>query len=290
MAKVKNLVRRYVKKILPGNDPNFLIVGAQKAGTTSLHFYLSQHPKIVGSTPKEVRFFDRDDRYRLGRNWYRKAFIDVKRPFGAYKYFEATPEYLYRLDAAERIYKFNPDIKIIILLREPVKRAYSAWNMYRDFLDSGKPLPSVFNNGYIHDTENNIMKELYQSGIFPTFEQAVRADIAKYKTSSPLQEPSFIRRGVYYPQVKKYLDVFGAENVKIIAFNDLLNERKIETLNEILSFIELPPSEWKFLLDEKKNVRSYPGKIEQDLEIELHEFYRPHNEKLFELLNKNLNW
>src|SRR5687768_12473294 len=106
MEKIKKAFRtcvRGLRNLLPGNIPDFIIVGAQKAGTTSLHYYLKQHPKLVGSSPKEVRFFNADYNYQKGKNWYSKAFRDAKNPFKKGLYFEATPMYMYSSVAAERM-------------------------------------------------------------------------------------------------------------------------------------------------------------------------------------------
>ena len=112
-----NLVKQQIKKLLHCKGPDFLIIGAQKSGTSSLFYYLNQHPDIVGSKVKEVRFFNRDDYYRKGFRWYYQffkpiIFSDLIRPK---LYFEATPEYLYRESALQRIYQYNPKLHLIPL-------------------------------------------------------------------------------------------------------------------------------------------------------------------------------
>ncbi|MCR9289853.1 MAG: sulfotransferase domain-containing protein [Bacteroidetes bacterium] len=288
---MKKEIASFVKYFLPGYEPDFLIVGAQKAGTTSLFYYLDQHPEMFGAPGKELRFFDRDENYKQGISWYKKKFIELKKPLiRGRKNFEATPEYLYRLNAIQRIYNFKPDLKIIILLREPVKRAFSAWNMYRDFQISREKLPKVFYTGYIEDRANQILSELYQNENFPSFEEAAIADVNKYKENSIFEEPSFIRRGIYYPQVKRYFDLFGRDNVKIIGFKDLIGKNKIQVLNDLLAFLEMPSSNWSFLEDERRNARDYPFPLKEEMKAFLSKFYQPHNEQLFELLGFKPNW
>lgn len=290
MASAKSHVTKFLKGFLPGQSPNFIIVGAQKSGTTSLHYYLDQHPDITGSQPKEVRYFDRDENYyHRDQNWYEKAFIDIKRPFKGGHFFEATPEYLYRKSVPERIYNYDPNMKIIILLREPVARAYSSWNMYKSFPSRPSGLPKVFYSGYYEDKDNNIMKELYSSNTFPSFELCVESEMKKIKLNSELEEPSFLRRGIYLPQIKRYHKYFGRGQVLILGFKDLIQYQE-KTLNEILDFLGIQKNDWSFLNNKKRNSRSYGEKINKQTETYLKDFYAPYNEHLYQYLEKKINW
>lgn len=279
-----------LRRILPGHKPDFIIVGAQKAGTSSLYYYLSQHPKLLASQNKEMAYFNRDDNFEKGRNWYQKAFIDTQRIFGDYLRFEATPDYLYRPIAAMRMHEEYPGLKIIILLRDPVKRAFSAWNMYRDFskAPNGK-LPERIYNGYIKDKENCILKEFYTSKIFPDFDTCIEREFNRIENNSSQEEPSLIRRGIYYPQIKLYIDLYGVSNVLIIGFKDLVQKPK-HTLNNVLSFLNLPLSKLDFLNLEKQNARKYTVEINPKTQRKLLTFYESHNEKLYTLLGGPINW
>jgi len=124
LSKVK---RELDLSLFSGHKPDFLIVGAQKSGTTSLFSYLEERRGFVGSKPKEVHYFDREDNFLKGEGWYHSHFI--KRSGQKGLIFEASPEYLSRSKVPPRLKAYNPDLKIIILLREPISRAYSAWNM-----------------------------------------------------------------------------------------------------------------------------------------------------------------
>lgn len=110
---------------------NFLIIGAQKAGTTSLAKYLSQHKSILPPKEKEFNFFNLDQNYQKGKSYYESNLNRYRNPFKPRISFEATTHYLYLPHVAQRIYSYNPNFKLIILLREPSERDYSAWNMYR---------------------------------------------------------------------------------------------------------------------------------------------------------------
>lgn len=289
MAKNGRLIPRLARRVWPKHEPEFLIIGAQKSGTTSLHHYLDQHPKLVGSKPKEVHFFERDEHYKLGIDWYRQSFFDFKHIWGKRIYFEATPDYLYRNGVAERIFKHYPDIKLIILLREPVARAFSSWNMYRDFQAQDK-IPAIVKRGYLEGKENNIFQELYASGPYPSFKECMEMELKKVADKSELQEPSFIRRGIYVDQIRKYRDLFGANKVAVWGFKDLL-EAKSDTLNQMLRFLDLPMHDWSGLKDEPKNKREYTSALDASIKEQLTEFYQPYNEQLFQLLNvTKINW
>jgi len=113
--------------------PSFLIIGVPKAGTTSLAAYLAGHPDIFMSREKELHFFDRDEK---DEGWYREQFLDAG---AATAVGEATPTYILSRKALSRMASLLPDAKLIVLMRDPVDRAYSHywWNrpMYerRDF-------------------------------------------------------------------------------------------------------------------------------------------------------------
>ena len=108
--------------------PDFVIIGAQKAGTTSLWRYLVEHPQIVGPTEKEIHFFDA--RFDRGARWYRARFpLRASLRRGARLTFEASPYYLAHPFVPARVRAMLPDAKLVVLLRDPVERA---WSHYRD--------------------------------------------------------------------------------------------------------------------------------------------------------------
>src|SRR2546423_13513556 len=126
-----NLFRRLTHKIRI--IPDFLIIGGQKCGTTSLYYYLIEHPNIAPAVRKQMHFFD--NRFKKGFGWYKSNFPTIFSKW--YKTFlhkqkfvsgEATPYYLFHPLAASRVHQFLPDVKLIVLLRNPVNRAYSHYN------------------------------------------------------------------------------------------------------------------------------------------------------------------
>jgi len=208
--------------------PNFFVVGAAKSGTTSLAYYLSQHPEIFMPKLKEPRFFCYDEfskvyyyRQPMLKNWenYLSLFKDVKeeRVIG-----EASVHYLYFPSTPYRIKKVAPDAKIIILLRDPVFRAFSHYLM-------------DVSAGFIN----------------MSFEDVVFKD-AKMKSFDNYYI-QYVRLGFYYEQVKRYLEVFGRDNVKIFLFEDFKADA-LGVVRSILRFLGIDTSDD---VDVKKNVNPF---------------------------------
>jgi hypothetical protein len=132
---VRGKTRRTLVRLGFFTRPSFLVIGGVKCGTTALHRYLCDHPKIVPAWDKEIHFFDQNVSYiERGPNWYHAKFPPPFRLGVGRQTFEATPSYLYQFPrCAERIYNYDPRLKLIVLLRAPVERAYSHWKMLRLF-------------------------------------------------------------------------------------------------------------------------------------------------------------
>jgi len=208
--------------------PNFLCVGAQKAGTTTLHDILMRHPEIYLPNIKETKFFQDNSKYEKGIKYYEKEF------FGRWKgekaIGEIDPEYMYFEYVPERIYNhLGKDIKIIFMLRNPVDRAYSHyWMSYR--------------RGY--ETE--------------TFEKAIELEAERIKIDESYKNHfSYIDRGFYAKQIKRYLKFFLRGNMFFIIFEeDFLNNRE-NTICSLLSFLNVDIN-FKLHLNIKSNPCSLP--------------------------------
>jgi len=278
-------------------NPSFLIIGAQKAATSSLAYYLNQHPKIIKAKHKEVNFFNNDGNYVKGLSWYRKQFIPkhLKKQFipkhlfnTGYIYFEATPGYMYRKIAIDRIREHYPKIKMIVLLRDPVERAYSAWNMFREY-SSRKKLPRAIYEGYIEGKENNLYKEFYSSGIFPDFETCIEKELLVISSGEKNEEPSLIRQGIYIAPIENLYGIFPKNQILILGYKDLVQSTK-ETLNKILLFLRQSPCDWDFLITTKQNSRIYPHSMKEETRNFLNNFYKKYNEELFNKLGYKPDW
>jgi hypothetical protein len=262
--------------------PSFLIVGAQKSGSSSLHYYLNQHPKIKGSFPKEIHYFNREINFGKSTKWYESHFYG-KDKVG----FEATPSYLFNPECPRLIHEYNPNLKFIIVLRNPISRALSAYNMYRDFyrrrafrLVKTQNKPGVV---------NPIYKFLFEGrSEFPSIEEVFELEIQDYENGL-FREPAIFRRGVYAPQIENYYKYFTPEQFLIFGFEDLTKNLE-ESLNKIYSFIDVKPFPFEEIDSKPINRRNYKNELNSSFVKELEQFYSVPNRELEQLLGKKINW
>jgi len=269
--------------------PDFLILGAQKAGTSVLHSYLLCHPKIAAPSTKELYYFSPEsfrpwpdfpgsERYtwfaqghrdpsvrRETLRWYHAQF-PVPIPLSRRLYHEATTCYLFFPEVARRIHEYRPDMKLIVLLRDPVERASSAWNMLRGF--TFEPWSQML------DTRS--------------FDQAVREEAEGRENDPASPSRGYLRRGIYHEQLRRYYALFPREQMLILDQAELLNDR-LGTVNTVCRFLGLQPfgdaEAWPLV-----NVGTYESDVSPEAREYLAEFYAPHNEALFELLGREFHW
>jgi len=211
---------------IANNRVDFLCVGCQKGGTTSLRAYLRSHPEI-DMPVNEVHYFDDESQdwncpYPL---YYHNCFESLKPSTNLGTAFsdlksrlikrgEVTPYYIYWEPCAERIYSYNPRMKIIILLRDPMARAYSHWQM--EVSKSREHLP---------------------------FSECIRAErgrLTKYPPFYQHRVCSYIDRGRYYKQIKRFLEYFDKRQVLILKSEDFFQYPLI-ALGRICDFIGISP-------------------------------------------------
>jgi hypothetical protein len=232
---------------------DFIVIGAQKSGTTSLHEYLSRHPEIGVGTKKELHYFDKDIYFKKGINYKEyHRFFDFNG--GEVVYGETTPSYIYKEKFIDRIKEYNPDIKLIVLLRNPIKRAFSHWNMRRKRGNESRP----FHTCVLSELE--LIKD-----------KKYKADLNHY-----------LDRGRYYRQVKYLLDNFPSENIKIFNSNELKLSPS-DTLNSIFDFLKLDKDKYKFSPVEKHMLK-YNSELQQETVELLEDFYKEDTERLLTLL------
>jgi hypothetical protein len=199
--------------------PNFLILGAAKAGTTSLCDILRQHPQVYFPLYKETTFFSNDIYYNRGMNWYLNTFFNKTDNYLACG--EASPQYLYWAEkTAPRIREAlgSETVRFIIILREPVSRAYSwYWNM-------------------VKEGNENL-----------SFENAIEAEPARLKKNHELLDKSgqmiygYLRGGRYAEQIEFFLSLFPRENFLFLLFDDLSNQFEVVSF-QLKSFLKIDPS------------------------------------------------
>jgi homopolymeric O-antigen transport system ATP-binding protein len=268
---------------LKKNSPSFLIIGAQKAGTTALFVMLAKHPKILAPKSKEINFFQDDRNFSKGYGWYHEHF-PIEEDFSSDQItFEATPEYLYRIPAAQRIYDYNKSMKLIVLVRDPVERAYSAWNMYKNFKNKNSPyLVSLAEH---RSFEQAISQELFEirSGQHIPYNGFERQD------NCNMPFPGYISRGIYCEQLIRYFKFFDSSQLLLIHHDDL-RSNTLETLRKVTDFLELA----EFAPETPKGGAAHEGvyssEINSNVRELLREFYRPYNDRLYSLVGVNYGW
>ncbi len=187
---------------------DFVIGGTQKGGTSALASFLRQHPQICMPEKKELHFFDGEENFR-GKPSYR-GFHAQFRPAKTQSVLgEATPIYMYWDPAPVRIWKYNPEMKWIVILRDPADRAFSAWNMEKQ-----------------RGRENL------------SFEEAIEKETARCREALPLQHRtySYTDRGFYAAQLRRLFNIFGREQCLVLLNEDLRNHHQ-KTLRDVFRFL-----------------------------------------------------
>lgn len=191
----------------------FLVAGTQKGGTTALYEYLRRHPRIAAAQRKEAHYFDDDRLFQdnpLGDPAAYHARLQPGAPYLLHGDF--TPIYMYWRPCMQRVQRYNPHMRIVILLRDPAERAHSHWNME--------------------------VRRGWETLDFPS---ALRAEAGRLRGTTAGQHRvfSYIDRGRYAAQLKRVYALFPANQVHVARSEDLLRSPQA-TLDGILRFLGLP--------------------------------------------------
>jgi hypothetical protein len=256
-------------------DPNFLIIGTAKGGTTSLYECLVEHPAVGRSFEKEPRYFDAN--YQRGASWYRSHFPlttfrrSVRRRYGVDPgVFEATPYYLLHPLVPARVRRDYPSMRLIAVLRDPVARAYSHYSHQVRMGHESRTFAEA-----IACEEELLAPEL----------ERMLAD--ESYDSRPYRLFSYVTRGLYLDQLERWLRVFPREQLLVLASEDLF-ERPAETLPAVLRFLGLPPRPGLTLPHERRG--GYDPVIPDDAAERLAVVYEEPNRRLYEFLGRDLGW
>ena len=269
--------------------PNFLVIGSQKAGTTSIYHVLKAHPQVYVPERKEVNYFFHQGEYEKGEGWYRSHFADM--PEGTLAWGEASPGYIVHPMAPARIQRLLPDIKLILTVRQPIDRAYS------QYWDNRRSLSE-----------------------YRTFKEVI--ELALEETYHP-DRLGYFSRGTYIQYIRRYLALFPRENLLVLPFEDLHQDpqafyaRIFSFLNVEASFTTPlmtesfnPAAIWqnpiyRWVFKKPQRARLLPPKLRRlaywgertpwkyppmaaELRQELVAFYRPWNAELGEFLGRDL--
>ena len=242
---------------------DFIVVGAQKSGTTALHYFLRKHPQIALPERQELHFFDDDDIFSrpvdydlLHRQFRPLAGSTLLRLATARQAIagEVTPSYLYWKPAMERIWNYNRQIKLIILLRNPVDRAFAHWNMQRfknreplDFLDALKEEPR-------------------------RIAQPLTIESRRF---------AYVDRGFYSGQLERVFKFFPREQVHFVKFEGF-RDRKQETLDGVFEFLGVKPL--RRIRDKDRNIVPYERTITAEEREYLSEVFSAEITKLEQML------
>jgi hypothetical protein len=235
-----------------GSLPDFIIIGAQKGGTTTFYGLLTRHPNVEPAAIRELHFFDRSDRFDKGVEWYRRCFPPPRWNNGRRSITgEKTPFYLFHPHVPERMAEVIPQARLIALLRNPVDRAYSQ---------------------YHHD-----IRRAQASGTTEprTFEEAIEQ-----------HDSSYLPRGIYVDQLLRWSEYFGKEQMLILKSEDFF-EHTTQTMTLVQDFLDLPHQQLD--LPPRKTGGRYE-QMDPATRGRLEAYFEPHNQRLYEYLGVDFGW
>jgi hypothetical protein len=244
--------------------PDAVILGAMKSGTSSLHNYLVQHPGVIEPLRKEVHYFD--VHYDRGVDWYRTHFGRSGEPG---LNLDSSPYYLFHPAVPARLNALLPQARLIVLLRDPVRRAYSHyWHVRK----KGREALS-FEDAIAAEPERlgNAQERLADGSLAHSREH---------------QHFSYLARGRYAEQLDRWFAVIPRERFLVLRFEDLARD-PLDVLNATLDFLSLSRATTVSL--EARNTRKYPPLAETTV-ARLREYFEPHNRRLEVLLGRPMNW
>ena len=255
--------------------PDFLIAGFNRSGTHSLFEYMGQHPNIKNANRREIHYFTLS--YWRGLNWYKSYFPTIIYK----KYFEiknkerfltgeATPHYIFHPLAIRRIHKIIPNIKLIVILRNPIDNAYSHYHHYK----KGGIEKESFEDAVETDKQRyQILKQLYETN------QVKEHTLKEIKMS-------YVSYATYLKHIKQLLKIFSREQILFLKNKDL-NENPQLVLNKVFKFLQLK----EFIVEdlEKRNVGKYEI-MKPETRKKLAEYFEPYNKELEELVGITFDW
>jgi hypothetical protein len=277
----KNKILRGVaqlRRVVPGGrmTPDFIIIGAQKSGTTSLCFYLSRHGSYLEPLLKNIAFFDKN--FTRGLAWYLRYYPSARQrdrraaqTGAAVLTGEAGTHYLLDPWAAERMHCTLPDIKLIVMLRDPVDRAISHY--YHNLTVAGRETAS--------DPLTAFQLERDRIG---AHQERMRRD--PHYCHMDFHHFSYLERGHYAEQLSPWFELFPRENIGIFRSEALFADTD-GTFRAVCRFLGIP----------EKTLPAYPvankgkGKRDAGKAIEFAtEYFRTRNEDLWKLLGQRWDW
>jgi len=235
--------------------PDFLVIGAMKAGTTFLFAALAAHPHVIRSRRREIHFFG--SKFQRGTSWYRTHFptgIELRR----YRAMtgEGSTSYLANPDSPGRIRSVLPGVRMIALLRDPVDRAIS--NYFHEQRTGRETLPIA---------------------------EALAAEDARQRPG----HFSYRRRGLYAEQLARYNALFPRDQLLVLKSEALFAEPQ-RVIDRVYRFLDLDP-ELGARDYTPRNLGGYdPSQVAASVYEELTRYYAPYNERLYEMVGEDWGW
>jgi hypothetical protein len=255
--------------------PDFLIIGAQRSGTSSMYKWLESHPDVAASLRKETEYLSY--KHHRGEAWYRSHFASRMR-HAAHRVtgrtlvtFEASPYYLFHPLAPARAERLVPETRIVVLLRNPVDRAYSHWAHMRRY--EQEPL---------------------------SFDDAVAAEDARLEgeaerfssdpryTSQAHERWSYVSRGRYAEQLDRWLDRYPAERMLVLQSEALFADPAVG-YDQVLAFLGLRTHRPRAFANAGSTLED-DSTMSAATRAHLQQRFAPHNERLARLLGRDFGW
>lgn len=260
--------------------PDFVIIGTQRGGTTSLYNYLAEHPCIGAASIKEVHFFD-TPHYKQGLAWYRAHFPSLVQKYHmqqwqkqAFITGEASPYYLFHPYAARRMAQVLPQVKLIVMLRNPVDRAYS--HFYHEVAGGHEKLSSF---------EEAIEREEERLAGEP---EKLRDD--EYYASFTHRHYSYLARGKYAEQLETWMSLYPKEQLLILKSEDFYTHTA-SIYRQTLAFLNLADvRSWRQMKEFQHYNTTTPPKMNTATRKRLIAYFEPYNAHLYKFLGRDFEW
>jgi hypothetical protein len=257
----------------PGTLPDFLIIGAKKSGTTFLYHLLTRHPLVEPAASKELHFFD--VHFELGLEWYRRFFSAPRWEDGERTITGEASPYLAHPLTPERIAGVVPQARLIALLRNPVERTYSDYQMVAR-----------------KEREHKTFEEAIGAAVEKTTpREEGGAPKRKGRASFAHARPGYLSRSVYIDQLLRWSEFFDRDQLLILKSEDFF-ENPRDTLQPVLEFLGLPG--WEPAVEElesgKRNEGGYEREMDPATRRRLEEYFEPHNRRLYDFLGTDFGW
>jgi hypothetical protein len=246
------------RRATEGPLPDFVVLGTQKGGTSFFYRLLTEHPLVRGAAAKELHFFD--NKFAEGVGWYRRCFSESERADGQRTITgEASPSYLFDPQVPERMARVVPEARLIVLLRNPVDRAYSHYQM-----------------------------EVRRGKEARSFEEATEEEMTSAEGAGNTVDLryAYLTRGLYAEQLERFTFFANRDRLLVVKSENLFT-RRLEVLDRVLTFLGLPPFESTLAPPEGKTTYE---PMDPGTRRRLEGFFAPHNERLYDLLSTDFGW